>query len=79
MANIKGYTLPTLTSAVGPVLIHKNRPAPNRSTVDQMWSKISTKICSNSIFNNKTELKVKNSQNKTKLFPKDAFKNMQAK
>ena len=34
--------------SVGPVPILKNRPVPIQSTVDRMWFRISTKICSNS-------------------------------
>jgi len=35
MANVKGYTLPTLiTGAVGPVLVYKKRPAP----ADLQWT-----------------------------------------
>ena len=37
-----------ITGTVGPVPIYKNRPVPVQSTVDRMWFKISTKICSNS-------------------------------
>jgi len=40
--------LPTLiTGNVGRVSIYKIRPAPIRSTVNQMLSRISTRICSN--------------------------------
>jgi len=40
-----------LNGSVGPVPICKIRPAPIRSTVDWMWFRISTKICSNVIWN----------------------------
>jgi len=35
-----------ITGTVGPVLIYKIRQAPIQSTVDRMWFRISTKICS---------------------------------
>jgi len=48
-ANVKGDKLLTLiTDTVEPMPIYKNRPAPILSTVDRMWFRISTKICSNS-------------------------------
>jgi len=49
MANVKGDTLPTLvTSIAGLMPIHKNTLELSRSTVDQMWSIISTRIGFNS-------------------------------
>ena len=38
-----------ITIVVGPVLTFNNRLVPSRSTVDQMWFRIITKICSNSV------------------------------
>jgi len=41
--------LPTLiTGTIGAVPIYKNEPALTQSRVAQTWSRISTKICSNS-------------------------------
>ena len=37
-----------ITDTVGLATIYKKDPTPTRSTVDQMWSRISTKISSNS-------------------------------
>jgi len=37
-----------ITGTVGPVPIQKNRPVLIQSTVDRMWFRIGTKICSNS-------------------------------
>jgi len=37
-----------ITGTIGPVPIYKSRPVPIQSTVDRMWFRISTKICSNS-------------------------------
>jgi len=36
-----------ITSTVGPVLVHKNRPVPIQSTLDQMWFKKWPNIGSN--------------------------------
>ena len=44
-------TTTLITGTVWPVLIYRNRPALSGSTVDQMWSSISTNICSNSSVN----------------------------
>jgi len=42
-----------ITPIVEPMPIYKNRPAPSRrSTMDWLWSRISTKIYANSAYNN---------------------------
>jgi len=47
-----------ITGTVGPVPIWKIRPVPIQFTVDRMWFRISTKICSNSSKNRFVEQKL---------------------